>query len=48
MNCKTCGHYQLRKMIESGPYSYSGDIPCLRCKRFQELEDLHTNPESER
>ena len=32
MDCKTCGHYELYKMINSGkPFGYSGDIPCIRC-----------------
>lgn len=33
--CETCYSYGLYQMITSGnPYCYSGDIPCLRCKRF--------------
>ncbi len=48
MNCKTCGHYPLYKMITSNKaYGYSGDIPCLRCRRYQKLNDEHTNPEKE-
>ena len=44
MDCKTCGHYELYKMITSGkPYSYSGDVPCLRCTRFNDgKQDEHT------
>lgn len=48
LSCRTCGNYELMKMIRSGPYGYSGDIPCLRCCRFQRLNDEHTalnNPE---
>lgn len=46
-DCSTCGHYSLKIMITSGkPYGYSGDIPCLRCKRFAEAEDLHTKKEA--
>lgn len=42
-SCTNCGHYQLKLMVTSGkPYGYSGDIPCLRCSRFSQLEDLHT------
>jgi hypothetical protein len=42
-NCRTCGHYELYKMITSGrPYGYSGDIPCLRCNRFRVSNDEHT------
>jgi hypothetical protein len=40
--CKTCGNYDLFKMITSGPYGYSGDIPCLRCRRFLTANDEHT------
>lgn len=44
MNCETCGHYELKKMVTSGKtYSYSGDIPCFNCSRFRQLQDLHTN-----
>lgn len=52
-DCKSCGHYELKKMISSGkPYGYSGDIACLRCSRFSQMEDLHTknffiSPESD-
>lgn len=44
MDCTTCGHYELKKMITSGnPYGYSGDIPCLRCERFEDGKtDEHT------
>ncbi len=43
MNCKTCGHYELLKMITSGkPYGYSGDIPCFRCKYYTEPRSEHT------
>ena len=42
LSCKTCGHYELLKMITSWPYGYSGDIPCLRCSRFQRANDEHT------
>ena len=42
LSCKTCGNYELMKMITSGPYGYTGDIPCLRCCRFQQLNDEHT------
>ena len=42
LNCKTCGHYMLYKMINSGkPFCYSGDIPCQRCSRFAALNDEH-------
>lgn len=48
MTCKNCGNYELRKMVESGkPYGYAGDVPCFRCKRYKELQDLHTCPEKE-
>ena len=43
MNCKTCGHYELYKMITSGqPFGYTGDIPCRRCERYVKLNDEHT------
>ena len=42
LNCRTCGHYELYKMITSRrPYGYSGDIPCLRCTRYR-INDEHT------
>lgn len=41
-DCKSCGHYELYKMITGGPYGYSGDIPCLRCCRFQRMNDEYT------
>lgn len=44
MNCETCGHYELKKMVTSGKhFCYSGEIPCFRCSRYSTLEDLHTN-----
>ena len=43
--CDTCGHNELRKMVDSGkPYVYSGGIPCFRCSRYGVMQDLHTNP----
>jgi len=43
LKCENCGHYQLYKMLVSGePYGYSGDIPCLRCIRFETRKDEHT------
>jgi hypothetical protein len=42
MDCRTCGHFELYKMITEGPYCYSGVIPCLRCSRYGKL-DLHTS-----
>lgn len=38
-NCKGCVNYGLRQML-NGAYSYSGDIPCFRCKRLGEKQDL--------
>jgi len=37
--CKECCHYDFYKMITSGPYSYSGEIPCNRCVHFSFVED---------
>ena len=42
--CKTCRYWGFREMLQK-PYSYSGDIPCLRCKRFCELQDLYEGSE---
>ncbi len=42
LTCETCGHYSLYEMITQGPYSYSGDIPCFRCMRFETKRDMHT------
>ena len=43
MECNTCGHYELYKMLTSGQsYSYSGDIPCIRCKHYLEPQSQHT------
>lgn len=42
--CKSCGHYHLYQMITQGAYSYSGDIPCMRCVRYLTIGDEHTNP----
>lgn len=39
LTCKDCIHYGLLKMISRGTYSYTEDIPCLRCKRYQENKD---------
>lgn len=44
MSCKTCGHYELMKMITSGkPYGYSGEIPCIGCKYFSTQPSRHTS-----
>jgi hypothetical protein len=40
MKCKDCQHYQIYKMITSGPYGYSGDIPCNRCIRFGKNDEF--------
>ena len=33
--CKTCGHYELYKMITSeGAWGGSMDIPCFRCIHY--------------
>lgn len=41
--CSQCGSYQLYLMVTSGkPYCYSGNIPCLTCKRFSYLKDNFT------
>jgi len=38
--CATCQYYELYQMVTSGrPYSYSGDIPCMRCERLQHQKD---------
>lgn len=43
MSCKECGSYELKKMVNSGkPFGYSGEIPCLNCKRYEEKEDNYT------
>lgn len=43
-SCKTCSSYHLKKMITCGqPYGYYGEIPCLRCIRYDSKEDLHTH-----
>ena len=44
-DCKTCGHYEIKKMVTSGkPLGYSGDIPCFRCTRYNDGKtDEHTN-----
>jgi hypothetical protein len=35
LNCETCEHYELHKMITSGqPYGYSGVVPCHTCELF--------------
>ena len=31
-------------MIQN-PYGYYGDIPCLRCKRYNEKQDLYEEQE---
>jgi hypothetical protein len=38
MSCSTCVHHQFREMI-SKPYGYVGDIPCLRCSRFNSNDE---------
>lgn len=38
-SCKTCQHYDFYVMITSGPYGYTGVIPCQRCSRFSSRED---------
>jgi len=39
-SCRGCTHWGFREMI-SKSYGYVGDIPCLRCKRFNEPQDLY-------
>jgi len=39
--CRNCQYWGFREMIQK-PYGYVGDIPCLRCKRFSEPQDLFT------
>ena len=39
--CDGCNHKGFREMIKS-PYGYSGEIPCLTCSRFNNIEDRHT------
>jgi hypothetical protein len=42
--CKSCGHYELKKMVTSGqPYGYSGEIPCFTCSQYASLENKHTS-----
>jgi hypothetical protein len=44
LDCKTCGHYSLYKMLMSNePWGYTGELPCLRCFRYQKPNDEHTN-----
>ena len=41
MDCRNCGHYDLYKMITgTGAYSYSGDIPCFRCKYYGQNDEF--------
>jgi hypothetical protein len=43
LNCETCGHYELHKMITSGqPYGYSGVVPCHTCELFSVTQNNHT------
>ena len=38
--CEQCVSYGLYQMITSGkPYHYAGDIPCVRCHRFNFTSD---------
>jgi len=39
MKCTDCTHIGLKRMIDSGPCQYHGDIPCLRCKRNKNDND---------
>lgn len=39
--CKGCCWESLYEMVVSGkPYHYAGDIPCFRCTRYSEKQDL--------
>lgn len=42
--CRGCRHFGFRLMIQN-PYGYYGDIPCLRCKRYNEKQDLYEEQE---
>jgi len=33
-SCNGCRHYGFYQMIQ-GTYTYSGEIPCLSCRRFE-------------
>jgi hypothetical protein len=37
-SCYKCAYAHFREMLKE-PYSYSGEIPCLSCKRFVYLFD---------
>lgn len=40
MDCEKCRSYSIYQMITSGkPYHYDGDIPCVRCNRFDFKSD---------
>jgi len=39
-NCNGCRYYGFYQMIKQGPYAYSGEIPCLVCKRFEIKYDM--------
>ena len=39
MSCSNCIHHGMREMI-SKPYGYVGDIPCLRCSRFNTNDEF--------
>ena len=41
MSCKTCKHYSLYLMINSGVYSYAGSIPCLHCSDYEILQSQY-------
>lgn len=40
MGCEKCVNYSFYLMITSGPYQYYGDVPCLRCSRYNKKQDL--------
>ena len=39
MKCKNCIHYELYQMLINGSWGYTGGIPCLRCKHFNNNND---------
>lgn len=47
--CSQCKYWSLFQTVSSRkPYSYSGDIPCLRCKHFLDERDEFVPKEDKR
>ena len=39
-SCNGCRNYGFYQMIKQGSYTYSGEIPCLSCRRFEIKADM--------